>query len=142
MSFYPYSYDDLLYRLHVSRTADDSYKKANLPSLKVTKKNRLSIVSNFDVYCERLNRSKEHVSNYYRTETGSNISINSQNQMVIQAIFSETKCDSIMKNYIKQYVMCKQCKGIESSIIKENGLMFLQCHRCDAKTSMGKIAYV
>ncbi len=142
MSNYPYSYDDLLYRLHVLKTADDTYKKANLPALKVIRKNRLSIFSNFGAYCDRLCRSKEHVSNYFKTETGSNISINSQDQLLIQGVLTESKCESIMKNYIRQFVMCKQCKGIASSIIKGNGLTYIQCHQCSAKTSLGKITYV
>lgn len=141
MSNYPYTYDDLLYRLHISKNTDDLHKKTNLPPIKVTKKNRLSIISNYGIYCEKICRSEEHVANYFKTETGLNVSINSQNQLVIQGILSETKCNTIMKNYIKQYVMCKQCKGIESVIIKQNGLIFLQCNNCNAKTSLGKVIY-
>ncbi|AUL79377.3 eukaryotic translation initiation factor 2 subunit beta [Tupanvirus soda lake] len=139
MSGYPYSYDELLYRLHTAKTAEDAYKKINLPPLKVTRKNRLSVIVNFEVYSEKLNRSKDHISEYFKVETGACNSVNNQNQLLIHGILNETKCESIMRNYIKEYVMCKQCKGINSSIRKEGGLTYLECHQCLAKTSMGKI---
>jgi translation initiation factor 2 subunit 2 len=139
MTGYPYSYDELLFRLHNAKSSDEIYKKINLPPLKVCKKNKLSIFVNFDVYSEKLNRSKEHISNYFKAETNIGNSINNQNQLLIQGILNETKCESIMRNYIKQFVMCRQCKGINSVLVKENGLTFLQCNQCLAKTSMGKV---
>ena len=139
MSGFPYSYDELLFRLHTAKMAEEAYAKINLPPLKVTRKNRLSVIVNFGIYSEKLDRAKEHISDYYKEETGSSNSINSQNQLLIQGILNETKCEAIMRNYIKQYVMCKQCKGLKTSLNKENGLTFLECQQCFAKTSLGKL---
>lgn len=139
MSEYPYSYDELLYRIHTLKSVEDTYKKINLPPLKITKKNRLSIFVNFGIFSEKLNRTKEHISEYFKTETGASNSINNQNQLLIHGILNETKCESIMRNYIKEFVMCRQCKGMDSSLEKENGLTFLNCKQCHAKTSMGKL---
>lgn len=139
MSQYPYSYDELLYRLHTARSMDDNYKKISLPQLKVSRKNRMSIISNFSVIAEKINRSAEHIKEYFNAETGTTSSINSQGQFLIQGIYNEAKCESIMKNYIREFVMCKQCKGIDTKMVKENGLSFLECNQCLAKTSKGKI---
>ena len=139
ISNYIYSYDELLYRLHNKKTSDDSNKKISLPSLKVIKKNRLSVISNFKSIAEKLNRPIEHIKDYINTETGANSSINNQGQLLIQGIYNEAKCESLMRNYIREFVMCKQCKGIDSNLIKEDGLTFLECNKCFAKTSKGKI---
>lgn len=139
MSTYPYSYDELLYRLHTAKSADEVYKKINLPPLKIYRKNKTTIFANFGIYSEKLKRSEEHISNYFRAETNAGNSINGQNQLIIQAMLNETKCESIMRNYIKQFVMCRQCKGIDSILVKENGFTYLQCNQCLAKTSLGKI---
>ena len=141
MSNYPYSYDELLFRLHTIKSVDDVYKKINLPPLKVTRKNRMTVFINFVLFPEKLNRTKEHIAEYYKTETGACNSINNQNQLLIQGILNETKCESIMRNYIKEYVMCKQCKCLNTVLVKENGLTFMQCHQCCAKTSMGKFKF-
>ena len=139
MSVYPYTYDDLLYRLHISKFADDNYKKINLPPIKVIKKNRISIFSNFGMFVEKLNRSAEHISEYYKSETGIGTSINGAGQLILQGILNETKTESIMRNYIKEFVICKQCKCLDTLLLKENGLTFLKCNQCFAKTSLGKI---
>ena len=139
MSSYPYSYEELLERIMNLKSKDEQHKKISIPPLQVTKQNRMTIISNFLVYSDKLNRQIDHIASYFKTETGLNNSINSQNQLIIQGIFNESKCESIMKNYIKDFVMCKQCRTIESKLIKENGVTFLECHRCASKTSLGKI---
>ena len=139
MTEYPYSYDDLLHRLHISKTSDDNYKKINLPSLKVVKKNKLSIFSNLTAFTEKLDRPKENIAEYFKKETGLHNSINGQNQLLIQGILNQTKCESLMRNYIKEFVMCRQCKSLKTDMIKENGLTFLKCHQCFATSSLGKI---
>ncbi|AYV85019.1 MAG: hypothetical protein Satyrvirus2_30 [Satyrvirus sp.] len=139
MSQYPYSYDDMLYKLHVTKSAEDNYTKINLPAINVSRKNKLSIISNFFAYSEKLNRKKEDIADFFKRETGVANSINNQDQLIIQGNFNETKCETIMKNYIKQFVMCKQCKGLNSVLVKEDGLTYMECKQCLAKTSMGKI---
>lgn len=139
MSIYPYSYDELLFRLHNTKTADDVYKKVNLPPLKITRKNKLSVFVNAAVFSEKLNRPMDHISDYFKAETKASNSVNSQNQLMIQGVLNEAKCEAIMRNYIKEFVMCKQCKGLNSTLVKENGLTYLECRNCHAKTSMGKI---
>lgn len=140
MSEYPYTYDDLLFRLHNAKSSDEVYKKVNLPPLKVTKKNKLSIFSNLIVYTEKLNRPKEHIAEYYKNETNLHNSINGQNQLIIQGILSEIKCEAVMRNYIREFVMCRQCKGLCTDIVKENGLTFLKCQQCFSVSSLGKIS--
>lgn len=139
MTTYPYSYDELLFKLHNAKIADDIYTKINLPPLQVHRKNKLSIFVNINTYSEKLNRTKEHISNFFREEMGTATSINGQNQLIIHGILNEAKCESIMRKYIKQYVMCKQCKSIHSTMIKDNGLTYLECKQCFAKTSLGKL---
>lgn len=139
MSTYPYAYDDLLYRLHLAKSTDDNYKKINLPPIKVTRKNRVSIIGNFSTFSERLNRPIEQISEFFKQETMCPNSINGQGQLIIQGALNEIKCESIMRNFIREFVMCKQCKGLDTHMLKENSLTFLECHQCLAKTSMGKI---
>ena len=139
MTSYPYSYDDLLYRLHNAKSVDDIYTKINLPQPKISRKNRLSIFANFGAFVEKLNRCPEHISSYFKAETGACNSINKQNQLLIQGILNDTKCETIVRNYIKEFVMCPQCKCLNTLLTKEKGLTYLVCNQCSAKTSMGKI---
>lgn len=139
MSSYPYNYDDMLFRLHTAKMTEESIARINFPALKVTNKNRLSIISNFGEYPKILNRTKEEISNYFRTEMATSISINAMDQLLIHGKFNESKCQFIMEKYIKQFVMCRQCRGLNTVLEKENGLTFLDCKQCRARSSMGKI---
>lgn len=135
---YPYTYDDLLFRIHTEKCSEEVYNKINLPALKCRRHNRTTVIINFSLYPEKLRRTKEQLGDYFRLETGSSNSINQNGQLVIQCIINEHKCETLLKNYIKEYVLCRQCKCLDTSLIKETGLNFLQCHQCHAKTSLGK----
>ena len=139
MSQYPYSYDELLFRLHNAKSSDEIYSKVNLPPIKISRKNRMSIFSNFGMLVEELNRNKDHISNYFKEETGLINTINQHNQLIIHGNLNELKCESIMKKYTNEFVCCRQCKGLNTSLLKEHGLTFLQCNQCLAKTSLGKL---
>lgn len=139
MLVYPYAYDDLLHRFHTMKSEDDKYTKINLPVLKISRKNKLTIVSNLTAYSEKLQRPKEQIADFYRNETKLQNSINGQNQLLIQGSLTEAKCETIMRIYTRLFVMCKQCKGLNTDIIKEHGLSFLKCNQCFAMTSLGKL---
>ena len=135
----PYTYGELLGKLVQQKSLDEVHAKINLPIMKVTQVNRSSIIVNFDKFPTKLKRSADHISAFFKSETGLSNSINERGQLIIQGLFSESKCQSIIRNYIKNFVMCKQCKSIDSTMYKESGLNFLQCHQCQAVTSLGKI---
>ena len=138
-SKYPYNYDDMLFRLHTAKLAEETNAKINLSSLKVSYKNRVSIISNFGEYPKILNRTKEEISDFFKVETATSVSINAQEQLLIHGKFNEVKCESILKNYIRQLVMCRQCKSLNTKLEKESGLSFLDCKQCGARSSLGKI---
>jgi translation initiation factor 2 subunit 2 len=139
MQSFPYSYEDMLSRLHGFKTGDDNYEKINLPQLKIVRKNRSSIFANFAIFCEKLSRPDVHIQKFIYDEMGMNCSINGQKQLIIQGILTENKMESIMKKYIREFVLCKQCKGIDTKLSKENNLTFLGCNKCSAKSSLGKV---
>ena len=181
MTEYPYTYDDLLYRLHKIKLSESQNQSQSqnqrqsqnqnqnqnqnqiklpnlpclhsdksgenivydnvfsLPSLKIYRKNKLSIFSNIVSFSEILNRNKEHIADYFKSETKLLNSINGQNQLVIQGMLNENKCEAILRSYIKSYVLCKQCNCLDTKLVKEHGLTYNKCNKCLASTSLGKI---
>lgn len=135
---YPYIYDHLLSRLHTIKTTK-IVNKAMLPPIKIIRKNKTSVFVNFNIYPEILKRTAEHISNYFKEELRTQNSINAEGQLIMNCIVNDIKCESILKKYIKEFVSCKQCKGINSTLIKEQGMTFIKCNECFANTSLGKI---
>jgi len=134
---YPYVYEEMLDRLQ-SAKSQTGEKKNVLPAIKVTIKNRRSIISNFADYSKILNRPADHIRTFYRIESGMENSINDSGQLIIQGYYQESKCETVMRKYVEEYVLCKQCKCIDTELVKSDGLTFLECHQCLARTSMGK----
>lgn len=139
MTEYPYDYSSLLSRLQQIKTMDDIKTKNSLPPIQVAKKNKNSIIINFQTYGDLLKRPLDQISRFYKEETGLCNSINIHNQLIIQGSLNENQCENILRNYIKSFVLCKQCKNIDTHLFKEDGLTFLICQKCSAKTSLGKM---
>lgn len=138
MDLFPYEYDDMLYRLHTTKLCEDSIKNTNLPRINVKRKNKLTIIVNFGAYSTIINRTKESISKYFYIESKLAYSINSTDQLILQGVLDEKKCENIMRNFIKQHVLCKQCRCIDTQIVKDSNLYYMICNGCGAKTSLGK----
>jgi len=138
---YPYNYEHMLYQLHILKEEDlfqIKNTKTVLEPIKLSKKGKTIMITNFSYYPQFLNRPAEHISKFFKDEVGSSTSINGDGQLLILGRLREVQIENLMRNYIKQYVKCSQCKCIQTDIVKEDRISYIVCHRCNAKTSLAK----
>jgi translation initiation factor 2 subunit 2 len=135
---FPYDYDHMLYQLHLKKKDDESYNKISLPPLSVCKKGKATLITNFLDYPRSLGRTVEQITKFYKDETAATNSINKDGHLIIQGKFKESQCENIMRNYVKQFCMCKQCKSIQTELQRENKFYYIYCQKCHAKSSLGK----
>lgn len=135
---FSYSYKDMLDRLQKEKMMEQQYEKLSLPIIKIVRKNKTTVFANFDSYPKILKRNADHIGKYIQSEMGTDYTINANGQMIIQGIYKENKIESVFKKYIREFVCCRQCKGLYTDLLKEEGITFLQCNTCFARTSLGK----
>ncbi|ABW97967.1 eif2B (nucleomorph) [Hemiselmis andersenii] len=141
-----YNYEELLdrfiKRLEESTVSNQKVQRLTLEPPKLgrdgTKK---TIFLNFEKICKKLGREKEHLFFYISTELGTTASIQDSGALVLKGKFQPKGFENILRNYIKEYVLCGSCQSSCTILEKdtETRLIFLRCNRCQAWRSVNQI---
>ncbi len=141
------TYDQMLSRIYEKLQADRPgligdavMKRVKPPSLSRlgTKK---TCWTNFSDYEVSLNRSSEHLQSFVLSELGTTGSIDGSNQLILKTIIKSKNVENLLRKYIEDYVRCRNCKGIETDLVKDSTsrLHFIQCKRCLSSRSVAAI---
>jgi translation initiation factor 2 subunit 2 len=141
-----YLYENLLVRLieNLKKSGVESEKKERLtvPPPRIGKDGtKKTVVLNFKEICLGLNREKEHLLLYISSELGAFASIQNGGGLVLRGRYQAKGIESILRNYINEYVLCGSCKSADTFLDKDSisRLFFILCNRCKASRSVNHI---
>ncbi|VDL83620.1 unnamed protein product [Nippostrongylus brasiliensis] len=66
-------------------------------------------------------------------------SIDGNNCLIVKGRFQQKHFESVLRKYIKEYVMCHTCRSSDTELTKDTRLFFLQCHTCGSRCSVTAI---
>jgi translation initiation factor 2 subunit 2 len=141
-----YSYSLLLDRvyqlLNEKNPNVSNIKKYKLPPIQLIKNGTKKIVwINFNEICSIINRSLEHIFQYFIAELGVEGSIDELQQFNIKGKFAPLYIESILRKYIIEYVLCLSCQSFNTKLTKDkiSRLYFLFCNDCACSKSVSHI---
>ena len=94
-----------------------------------------TIISNFSIIASSLRRKQEHLKKFLSRELATPAIIES-NRLVMNRKISKGKIDEKIRDYVNEFVLCKECKKPDTELVKENNFMFIHCLACGAKHSI------
>lgn len=119
---------------------DRSGVKYKIPPPSVVREgNKKSLFTNVKEISDRMHRPSEHVIQFLFAELGTSGSIDGSNRLVIKGRFQPKQLETVLRRYILEYVTCKTCKSVNTSLKKENRLYFLDCNSCGSRRSVTSI---
>lgn len=103
-----------------------------------------TIFINFDQTCKKMNRKKEHLFSYLIGELGTSASIQDGGGLVLKGRYLSKGIENILRNYIREYVLCNTCKSARTELQKDSfsKLLIIYCSRCFASKSVNNISKV
>lgn len=132
-----YTLDQLLDRAYTDLEAKRTMtSKLSIPPPEVGCVNKRTIVGNFSTICGKINRSEVDVQTFFNDELSCKSSIDAKGELILGGIFRQKGIENIISSYIKQYVMCKECKSMNTEHIKEDRILFMKCNTCLAKKAI------
>lgn len=143
-----YSYDEMLERLYGQMSTRMTYSKTKLyDQIKIPPVQAYRVGSfktmwvNFHLFCSAVNRDQSHVSMYFQQEFGTSLSIDAEGRLILRGKFKPEDFNNVLKNYIQDYVKCNSCGSKDTSILKNNKLLFVKCNSsmCGSKRTAHKI---
>jgi translation initiation factor 2 beta subunit (eIF-2beta)/eIF-5 len=132
-----YETNDLLDRLYNKIGNNGIRGKIILPKPVSGILNRKTYLNNYNEIKNKIER--EHVQSlisFIKKELSAEVSLNSENQLIITGIFKNASFEKIIKNYCIMYVQCISCKGGNTEIIKENKILYIVCKSCKSKKAI------
>ena len=99
---------------------------------------RRTIITNFKDMAEKLNRQPQHLARFIFKESGKPGVLDNE-RLMIQGKLSNDELRRLLELYVKEFVKCPVCGGLDTKIVSEKRLRFLICEVCGAKSSIRKI---
>jgi translation initiation factor 2 subunit 2 len=107
-------------------------ERFEIPRVSVAKEGVRTILRNFSQIAKTLNRSEEHLYKYLVKSLGTAGMIDN-GRLILQGRFTEEELQKEINEYVKAYVICRECNAPDTELIKEDRVQFMRCMACGAK---------
>lgn len=124
---------------------DEAYKKVKqikisngrfeIPKIEGHFEGRKTILTNFFQIASHIRRKPEHFQKFMLRELAAS-GQKEGNRLVLNIKVPSTKINQKIEQYVKEFVLCKECKKPDTELIKEDRLSFIHCLACGAKHSV------
>ncbi|MEM7825587.1 MAG: translation initiation factor IF-2 subunit beta [Candidatus Aenigmatarchaeota archaeon] len=97
-----------------------------------------TIIKNFSEILSLIRRDANHLSKFLLKElaTAGNLE---GNNLVFQGRIPREMIQNKLEDYIKKFVICKECKNPDTKLIKEGRITILKCEACGARSPVEEI---
>ena len=121
------------------KAVESAGQRFEIPIIKGHFEGKRTILTNFFQITSHIRREPEHFLKFLLKELatpgytiGDNLIINNK--------IPSAKINAKIKQYVEEFVLCKECNKPDTEIVKEGRLNFLHCLACGAKHAVrGKI---
>ncbi len=130
------SYDELLERAYSMLPEKViSRDRFEIPRVSVQKEGSRTIVKNFGVIAKTINRSEEHLYKYLVRSLGT-AGVVESGRLILQGKFTDREIQKEIDDYVRTYVLCKECGAPDTEFVREERVLFVKCLACGAKHSV------
>jgi len=117
------------------KQVNTSNNRFEIPKVEGHFEGRKTILTNFFQIASHLRRKPEHFQKFLLKELAAS-GQQEDDRLVLNIKVPSTKINQKVEQYVKEFVLCKECKKPDTELIKEDRLTFIRCLACGAKQSV------
>ena len=128
------SYEELLERA-LEKLADREVVKRErfeVPRVSVMREGARTTIKNFSQIAKSLNRSEDHLYKYIVKSLGTAGFVDN-GRLILQGKFTENEIQKEIDDYVRLYVLCKECGSPDTEFIREERVLMIRCLACGAR---------
>jgi len=130
------TYENLLEEAYAKvRLIKTNGERFEIPKIEGHLEGTKTILTNISQIISYLRRSQEHFIKYLLKELATAGSFKN-NRLILQRRISSIKINEKIADYVKEFVLCQECKKPDTELIKDKGFLFMHCLACGAKHSV------
>lgn len=99
---------------------------------------RRTVITNFTEMAKTLNRDPHHLARFIFKESGKPGTLEGE-RLLMQGKLTNEELRKLLELYVKEFVKCPVCGGLDTRIVAEKRFRFLVCEVCGAKSSIRRI---
>jgi translation initiation factor 2 subunit 2 len=112
-----------------------SGERFSLPKIEGHLEGTKTILTNLPQISTYIRRDINHILRFLLKELATSGAIK-QNRVILQRKINSQKINTKIEEYLKEFVICKECGKPDSELTREKGFSFLHCLACGAKHSV------
>ena len=133
------TYEDLLEKAYEKLPKmKEQEERFEIPKVEAVIEGNRTIFRNFIPVAQALRREPRHLLKYLTKELAAPGNIDGQRAIFQSKLFTKI-IQTKINNYVRDYVICKECERPDTKLEKEDRLAFMKCEACGAKSGVKSI---
>ncbi|MFW6233332.1 MAG: translation initiation factor IF-2 subunit beta [Nanoarchaeota archaeon] len=128
-------YEELLNNAYKEVKQVSSSERFDIPKLQGHFQGKKTIVTNFSQICSYLRRKPEHLQKFLLRELATSGQIEGE-RLVLNNKIPSSRINEKINQYVKEFVLCKECGKPDTELVKKDRLVFMHCLACGASHSV------
>ncbi len=120
------------------KQVDTNESRFEIPKVEGHFEGKKTILTNFSQIASHIRRNPEHFQKYLLKELAA-AGQKEGERLILNITVPSEKINQKIEQYIKEFVLCKECGKPDTEIIKEDRLNQIHCLACGAKHPVSKI---
>jgi len=130
------NYEKLLDEAYTKvKRIDSSNERFEIPKIKGHFEGKKTILTNFFQIASHIRRKPEHFQKFLLKGLATS-GHKEQERLVLNNKIPSAKIQEKIEQYVKEFVLCKECGKPDTELKKQDRLTFLHCLACGAKHSV------
>jgi len=117
------------------KKVDSNGERFEIPKVEGRFEGKKTILTNFSQIVSHIRRKPEHFQKFLLKELAASGQVEGD-RLILNIKVPRAKIDSKIQQYVKEFVLCKECGKPDTEIIKQDRMSFVHCMACGAKHSI------
>jgi translation initiation factor 2 subunit 2 len=130
------NYEELLNKAYEKiKPISHSGERFEIPKIEGHLEGTKTILTNVPSIASYLRRNPEHFLKFLLKELATSGTMKNS-VVVLQRKINSQKINEKIEEYVKEFVLCKECQKPDTELTKDKGFLFMHCLACGAKHSV------
>lgn len=130
MKSYEEMLEDAYKKIKVVQTSNDRFE---IPKVQGKVQGKNTFIININEIASYIRRKADHLAKFLQKELAV-AGVLEKDRLVLKTMLNSAKVNEKIDLYVKEFVICTECKKPDTEIISEKGVKFKHCLACGAKS--------
>ncbi len=114
-------------------------ERFEIPAVKSHIQGNTTVIANFVQIADYIHRDPEHLLKYILRKLATPGEIKKTGSVIIRSKIPSSRINERIEEYVKEFVLCKECGKPDTKLIKEEKGTILRCLACGARRVVEEI---